>query len=99
MFLSVILSSLRQWRHSRETARQLAAQTDRDLSDIGLSRSDIHQAARQGRSVLREDGSTAPSPFPKMNFRTSVRSWARIRKQRHQCPPEFRHLLFSLVAG
>jgi uncharacterized protein YjiS (DUF1127 family) len=74
MFLSVILSSLRQWRRSRETARQLAARTDRELSDIGLSRGDIHQAARQGRSMLREGGSTAPSPFPKMNLRTSVRS-------------------------
>jgi uncharacterized protein YjiS (DUF1127 family) len=49
MFLSVILSSLRQWHRSRETARQLAALTDRELSDIGLSRSDTHQAARQER--------------------------------------------------
>jgi uncharacterized protein YjiS (DUF1127 family) len=49
MFLSVILSSLRQWHCSRETARQLAALTDRELPDIGLSRGGIHQAARQGR--------------------------------------------------
>ena len=49
MFLSVILSSLSPWHRSRETARQLAALTDRELSDIGLSRGDIHQAARQGR--------------------------------------------------
>jgi uncharacterized protein YjiS (DUF1127 family) len=49
MFLSVILSGLRLWRRSRETTRQLAALTDRELSDIGLSRGDIHQAARQGR--------------------------------------------------
>jgi uncharacterized protein YjiS (DUF1127 family) len=49
MFLSVILSSLRQWRRSRETARQLAALTDRELSDIGLTRGDIPQAARQGQ--------------------------------------------------
>jgi uncharacterized protein YjiS (DUF1127 family) len=48
MFLSVILSSFRQWRRSRETARQLAALTDRELSDIGLSRRDIPQAARRG---------------------------------------------------
>jgi uncharacterized protein YjiS (DUF1127 family) len=49
MFLSVILSSLRQWMRSRETARQLSVLTDRELSDIGLSRGDIHQVARQGR--------------------------------------------------
>jgi uncharacterized protein YjiS (DUF1127 family) len=49
MFLSVILSSLRQWRRSRETARQLAALTDRELSDIGLTRGNIPQAVQQGR--------------------------------------------------
>jgi uncharacterized protein YjiS (DUF1127 family) len=49
MFLSVILSSFRQWRRSRETARQLEALTDRELSDIGLTRGDIPQAVRQGR--------------------------------------------------
>lgn len=49
MFLSVILSSLRRWMRSRETARQLSALTDRELSDIGLSRSDIAKVARQGR--------------------------------------------------
>jgi uncharacterized protein YjiS (DUF1127 family) len=49
MFLAVILSSFRQWRRSPETAHQLAALTDRELSDVGLTRSDIPQAARQGR--------------------------------------------------
>jgi uncharacterized protein YjiS (DUF1127 family) len=49
MFLSLILSSIRQWHRSRETARQLSALSDRELSDVGLSRSDIHQVARQGR--------------------------------------------------
>jgi uncharacterized protein YjiS (DUF1127 family) len=47
MFLSVILTSLRQWHRSRETARQLAALSDRQLSDIGLSRGGIHEAARR----------------------------------------------------
>jgi uncharacterized protein YjiS (DUF1127 family) len=49
MFLSVILSSLWRWMRSRETARQLSGLTDRELSDIGLSRSDIAKVARQGR--------------------------------------------------
>jgi uncharacterized protein YjiS (DUF1127 family) len=49
MFLSVILSGLRQWLRSRETARQLSGLTDRELLDIGISRSDIPTIARQGR--------------------------------------------------
>ncbi|WP_262029498.1 DUF1127 domain-containing protein [Microvirga sp. Mcv34] len=49
MFLSVILSSFRQWLRSRETARQLSVLSDRELSDIGISRHDISHVARQGR--------------------------------------------------
>lgn len=49
MFVSVILCGLRRWMRSRETIRQLSALTDQELSDIGLSSSDIPQAARQGR--------------------------------------------------
>jgi uncharacterized protein YjiS (DUF1127 family) len=49
MFLALVLSSLRQWHRSRETARQLSALTDRELSDIGISRGDIPQVSRQGR--------------------------------------------------
>lgn len=35
MFLSVVLSGLRRWLRARETARQLNALSDRELSDIG----------------------------------------------------------------
>jgi uncharacterized protein YjiS (DUF1127 family) len=49
MFLSVILSCFRQWRRSRETARVLVAQTDREHSDSGLTCGDIAQAGRQGK--------------------------------------------------
>ena len=49
MFLSVVLSSLRQWIRARETARQLSALSDRELSDIGIARHDIAHIARQGR--------------------------------------------------
>lgn len=48
MFLSVILSGLRRWLRARETARQLSALSDRDLSDIGNARHDIGQVTRQG---------------------------------------------------
>jgi uncharacterized protein YjiS (DUF1127 family) len=34
---------------SRETARPLSSLTDRELSDIGISRGEIARAARQGR--------------------------------------------------
>jgi len=49
MFLSVVLSGLRRWLRARETARQLSALSDRELSDIGLARHDIAQVARQSR--------------------------------------------------
>jgi len=49
MFLSVILSSFRRWHRSREKTRQLSALSDRELSDIGISRHDIAQVARRGR--------------------------------------------------
>jgi uncharacterized protein YjiS (DUF1127 family) len=49
MFLSVVLSRLRRWLHTCETARQLNARSDRELSDIGIARHDIAEVARQGR--------------------------------------------------
>ncbi|WP_262266245.1 DUF1127 domain-containing protein [Microvirga yunnanensis] len=48
MFLSVVLSGLHRWLRARETARQLMALSDRELSDIGIARHDIAQVARQG---------------------------------------------------
>jgi uncharacterized protein YjiS (DUF1127 family) len=49
MFLSVVLSGFRRWLRARETARQLNALSDRELSDIGIARHDIAQVARQGQ--------------------------------------------------
>jgi uncharacterized protein YjiS (DUF1127 family) len=48
MLLSITLSGLRRWLRARETARQLNALSDRELSDIGIARHDIAQVARQG---------------------------------------------------
>ena len=47
MFLSVVLSSLRRWLRARETARQLNALSDRELSDIGIVRHEIAQVTRK----------------------------------------------------
>ena len=49
MFLSVVLSGLRRWLRARETAGQLSNLSDRELSDIGISRHDIAEVARQVR--------------------------------------------------
>jgi uncharacterized protein YjiS (DUF1127 family) len=49
MFLSVLLSGLRRWLRARETARQLSALSDRELSDIGITRHDITRVARQAQ--------------------------------------------------
>lgn len=37
------------WWNYRRTVRALSALTDRELEDIGLTRSGIHAAARKGR--------------------------------------------------
>jgi uncharacterized protein YjiS (DUF1127 family) len=55
MFLSVILSSIRLWHRSRETARQLSALSDRERSDIGLSRCEIHQTAKSSKISWESD--------------------------------------------
>jgi uncharacterized protein YjiS (DUF1127 family) len=49
MFSSIVLSSLRRLLRSRETARQLRALSDRELSDIGIARHDIARVARQAQ--------------------------------------------------
>jgi uncharacterized protein YjiS (DUF1127 family) len=49
MFLSVVLSGLRRWLRALETARQLGALSDRELSDIGIARHDIARVARQAQ--------------------------------------------------
>ncbi len=49
MFLATFLTALNRWLRYRETVRQLSGLTDRELSDLGISRGDIHAVARNGR--------------------------------------------------
>ncbi|CAN7460823.1 MULTISPECIES: DUF1127 domain-containing protein [Bosea] len=46
MFLSMIASKIRSYLRYRETVRELSRLTDRELDDLGLSRSDIQYVAR-----------------------------------------------------
>ena len=45
-FFARFTQALTQWADARETRNQLNRLTDRELSDIGLSRGDIERVAR-----------------------------------------------------
>ncbi len=49
MFLSTILAGINRWLRYRGTVRQLSRLTDRELNDIGISRSDISAVAWRSR--------------------------------------------------
>jgi uncharacterized protein YjiS (DUF1127 family) len=49
--ISNLKTNLRRWARVRNTIRELSQLTDRDLSDLGISRSDIRSVAR--RSIAR----------------------------------------------
>ena len=42
-----LLSSVRRWRHYRETVQELSRLSDRELDDIGISRNEIFRIARR----------------------------------------------------
>jgi YD repeat-containing protein len=43
-----LIRSLNNWRRYRTTYNQLSRLSDRELSDVGLTRFDIDRIARQG---------------------------------------------------
>jgi uncharacterized protein YjiS (DUF1127 family) len=46
MFVPYILSQIRAYLRYRETVRELSHLSDRELSDLGIMRWDIHSVAR-----------------------------------------------------
>lgn len=46
MFVTVILSKIRNYLRYRDTVRELSQLTDRELSDLGISRFQIDSIAR-----------------------------------------------------
>jgi uncharacterized protein YjiS (DUF1127 family) len=49
MYLASLVRGFAAWRQYRAAVRELAHLDDRTLRDIGLTRSDIHRAALNGR--------------------------------------------------
>ena len=47
MFVSYILSKVRSYMRHRETVRELSLLSDRELDDLGISRFQIENVARQ----------------------------------------------------
>lgn len=47
MLIDNIRNSVRRWNRVRATRRELSEMTDRDLADIGISRWQIDEVARQ----------------------------------------------------
>lgn len=47
MLISIALKKLRRWLIYRATVRELERLADKDLSDLGIGRSDIKDVARQ----------------------------------------------------
>ena len=48
MLLSFVLSGINRWLRYRETVRRLSGLTDRELRDLGISRSNISAVAWRG---------------------------------------------------
>jgi uncharacterized protein YjiS (DUF1127 family) len=47
MFVTFILSKIRDYMRYRETVRELSQLSDRELDDLGISRFQINNIARQ----------------------------------------------------
>jgi uncharacterized protein YjiS (DUF1127 family) len=50
--VSAVITRFNEWRSYRRTVTELAGLTDRELTDIGISRADIAAVARGDRSPI-----------------------------------------------
>jgi uncharacterized protein YjiS (DUF1127 family) len=60
-----LLAKLAEWRHRRAVMQEMAMMTDRELSDIGLTRSDITRVFDPA-FASRASGSVMSGPSPDM---------------------------------
>jgi uncharacterized protein YjiS (DUF1127 family) len=51
MILTYLLSRYRAWLRYRATVTELSRLSDRELNDVGISRSDIERTARNYASI------------------------------------------------
>ena len=47
MLISHIFAAIQRWREYRRTIAELGGLSDRELADLGISRSDINTVARE----------------------------------------------------
>ncbi|WP_374652157.1 DUF1127 domain-containing protein [Dongia sp.] len=62
--LSTLDLAFRRWQRYGEVRRELATYTERELADMGLSRSEIPQIAREAAALVRP-ADAAPAPAPR----------------------------------
>ena len=49
--INTVVENYRQWRNYRDTVDELARLSNRDLSELGISRSDINDIAREAATA------------------------------------------------
>ena len=64
--VKLIAEKVSAWRRYRASVRELSRLTDRELADLGLTRSDIEPVARQvaGFLVFKSGQVSSPHPCP-----------------------------------
>lgn len=60
--LSLIDLTLRRWQRYGEVRRELASYTDRELVDMGLSRGDISDIAREAAALVQPSSAKTTEP-------------------------------------
>jgi uncharacterized protein YjiS (DUF1127 family) len=56
VWVARLVSMFREWRHRRAVMQEMSLMTDRELSDIGLSRSDLARVFDPAFAAARDRG-------------------------------------------